>query len=395
MNLYAQHGFGDGGKIEAGLADSSISGVVFGAKDIAPDKLSDRLSELGRDWPDTTLLLDPQDYACLLGSRPNMRLGSLADYPYFTSCRRSQLESSAQVGERLRRAMEYQAGLPLSGVIAPNILISRSFDSVEAVIAKNFIRQTQGIWSAVGDKRPVFATLALSRQALLDRAEFESFLNDVTLLDNPPDGFYLLIAASSSEARTEIFDADVIAAWMALNYSLKLNGCEVVNGYSDRLAPFLCAAGGDIGCAGWFNTLRTFSLERFAPAVTGGRLPVQRYFTTRLLNRITYIELNALRSLLPNLLNGLPRDADFAPDEEPPRNREVLQSWESLMYLGQRFSGGEVAANLEKCETALGEAEELYAGIAATGYSLDAKSNADHIAALREGLALFKELVEL
>ncbi|MBI5384465.1 MAG: hypothetical protein HZA90_07225 [Verrucomicrobia bacterium] len=320
---------------------------------------------------------------------------SLEDYPYFTACRRSQLESSTQIAERLKRVMEFQASLPLSGIIAPNIVVSRSFDSVEAVVAKNFIRQTRVIWDAIGDARPVYATLALSHQTLLDRAELESFLNDITLLDNPPNGFYLLIAASSSEARTEIFNADVVAAWMAFNYSLKLSGYTVINGYADRLAPFLGAAGGDVGCAGWFNTLRTFSLERFAPAATGGRLPVQRYLSARLLNRLTFIELNALRNMLPNLLNSLPHDADYPPDEEPPRNREVLQSWETLVQLGQRFAGEDVAANLQHCEGSLNAAEELYAQIAATGYPLDAKSNSDHIAALREGIELFKEIPEL
>jgi hypothetical protein len=82
MKLYAQHGFGDGSKTDEGLADGSLDGVVFGAKDISPEKLTQRLAALGQAAPAAARLFDPQDYTCLLGSRPNMRMGTLVDYPY-------------------------------------------------------------------------------------------------------------------------------------------------------------------------------------------------------------------------------------------------------------------------------------------------------------------------
>lgn len=394
MKLYAQHGFQDGEKINEGFRDGSLSGVVFGPKDISPDRLPERLTELRAAFPAATTLFDPQYYASLLGSNPNIRLGNLEDYPYFRLSRRSQLESSDRVGEALRACLDYQAGLPVNGIIAPNILISRSFDSVEAVIAKNFVRQAGPVFQAVGDARPVFATLAISQQALLDPSELQSFLNDITLLDSPPHGFYLLVATSSSEARNELFNADVIAAWLLLNYTLKLGGFAVINGYSDRLSPFLGAVGGDVGCTGWFNTLRTFSLERFAPSGTGGRLPIQRYFSKRLLNRVTHIELDALRSLFPELVNGLPHDADYA-DGEPMRNREVLQSWEAIASLLGELTAGDIEGNLARCDSALAQTTSLYARLAATGYRVDARSGDEHLEPLREGIQLFKELAEL
>ena len=394
MKLFAQHGFGEGEKINEGLRDASISGVVFGPKDISPDRLPERLTELRTSFPTASVLFDPQYYASLLGTNPNIRLGNLEDYPYFRLSRRSQMESSDRVGEVLRACLDYQVSLPVNGIVAPNILISRSFDSVEAVIAKHFLRQTGATFAAIGDARPVYATLAVSQQGLLDPSELQSFLNDITLLDSPPTGFYLLIATSSSEARTELFNADVIAAWLLLNYTLKLAGFEVINGYSDRLSPFLGAVGGDAGCAGWFNTLRTFSLERFAPSGTGGRLPILRYLSKRLLNRITHIELDALRSLFPELVNGLPHDADYA-DGEPARNREVLQSWEAIAGLLGEMTSGNTEDNLARCEAALTNAAGLYTRLAAAGIRLDARSNNEHLEPIREGIQIFKELAEL
>ena len=82
-------------------------------------------------FPTASVLFDPQYYASLLGTNPNIRLGNLEDYPYFRLSRRSQMESSDRVGEVLRACLDYQVSLPVNGIVAPNILISRSFDSVE------------------------------------------------------------------------------------------------------------------------------------------------------------------------------------------------------------------------------------------------------------------------
>lgn len=393
MRLLAQHGFGEGDKINEGLRDGSIDGAVYGAKDITPDRLRDRLREIHESWPDASLFLDPQFYVALLGSNPNVRLGNLEKYPYFSTMRRGQLEGSNTIEVQIRNVLEFEAHLPVTGLIAPNIVISRSFDSVEAVIAKNFVRLARRGFAGLNDARPVYATLAMSREALTDKGELQAFLNDLTLLDEKPDGFYILIASSSSEARVDLLNSDVLAAWMLLNYSLKVNGYEVINGYSDLISPILGAVGGDFACTGWFNTLRSFSLARFAPTSAGGRQPIQRYLSNRLLNRITFIELNALRRAFPGIVNGLARDGLYE-QPEPERNQEVLQSWEALASILGRTSEGEVTENLEECVTALNDAEDLYAQIAMSGYPLDAKSSNQHLEPLREAIELFKRLAE-
>lgn len=219
-------------------------------------------------------------------------------------------------------------------------------------------------------------------------------MNDITLLNDPPDGFYLLIGARSVEARTDLYNADVIAAWMLLNYSLKINGYQVINGFSDLISPFLGAVGGDIGCTGWWSNLRTFSLDRFAPEATGGRQPVQRYLSTKLLNRITFYELDALRKIISDVVNGLSMDKKY--EGEPERAVEVLQSWEALSSLLDSLTGsGDSSKNLEKCAMALKLAEDLYTSINATRYRLDTKSDDTHLEPLREGMNLFKRRAEI
>lgn len=393
MKLFAQHGYGEGEKVNNGLKDGLISGVIFGAKDINPDRLETRLNEIKKEFPDAGRLFDSQYFVSLIGNDPNIKLGKLDEYSFFKARRRSQLEANNLVAEEIRKVLEFQAGLPVTHIIAPNILISRSFDSVEAVISKSFIRQTRKIFDEFKVKQPVFATLAISREALIDTTELESFLNDITLLDSPPDGFYLLIAARDVEARYDIFNADVVAAWMLLNYSLKINGFKVINGYSDTLSPFLGAVGGDIGCTGWWSNLRFFSLDRFAPEATGGRLPVQRYLSARLLNRITFYELNALRRFVPQIVNGLAKDEAY--ENEPERTVEILQTWEALSSMLESMAdSNDVSKNLNKCDDAIKLAEQLYSEIKFR-YRLDPKSDDNHLEPLREGINLFKKTAEI
>lgn len=393
MKLYAQHGYGEGEKIIQGLQKGIISGVIYGAKDVNPDRLNERLGKIAEISPAAGRLFDPQYYVSLRGSDPNIRLGKLEEYPYFSIMRRSQLESNKLIEDELRKVIKYQVGLPVTAIISPNILISRSFDSVEAVIAKNFIRQARGIYDEFSDKRPLYVTLAISREALIAFTELEAFLNDVTLLNSPPDGFYLLIGARSVEARTDLYNADVIAAWMLLNYSLKINGYQLINGYSDLISPFLGAAGGDIGCTGWWSNLRVFSMDRFAPEATGGRQPVQRYLSAKLLNRITFYELDALRRVIPDVVNGLSMDSEY--EGEPERAIEVLQSWEALSsLLTSLTASGDSLKNLGKCADAIKAAEDLYASFK-NRYHLDPKSDDIHLQALLEGMNLFKRRAEL
>ena len=334
-----------------------------------------------------------QYYAVFLADNQDARLGYLADdySVYLQQRRRGQLEREARVRDDVRAALEFQKALAVTSLIAPGILIPRSLNSVETVIAKNFIRAAGEEFAGLNDPRKVFATLAISREALVDKQELIEFVNEITALETPPHGFYLLVAARNTEARSDIYHADVIAGWMFLNHVLKLNGFEVINGYSDVLTPFLGAAGGTAGCFGWWSNLRAFSIDRFAPSTGGGRLPIQRYLSVGLLNRITYFELNALRDLgMQGVLNGLPLDSLYQNDPERPK--EVLQSWEAVRELNRRLLQGNSQNSLRRCVQAIGQAERLYDSIP---LPLDGKSNSEHLEPLREGIGLFARLAEI
>jgi hypothetical protein len=397
MKLYAQHGFGNGNKIERGLEDNLVDGLVFSPRDISIDRLGTTLDQiLSKSKCD--ILFDPQLYACFLAKTTEARLGCLLDddyKDYFQVYRRSTLEREQEVAKAIRLTLEFQKNFPFTAFIAPNILIPSSFNSIEAVIAKNFIRMTADEHSRLNDRRPVYATLAISREALLDKQELTEFLNEITVLENGPDGFYLLISARSADAKTDIYNTDVIAGIMLINHSLKINGFKVINGYSDILTPFVGAVGAEAGCSGWWSNLRAFSLDRFAPSEGGGRQPILRYLSMALLNRITYYELDQLRNIIPEIVNHIPSDKYYSEEngsEPEDRTIETLQSWDAIKGLNSKIAAKNTEQSLINSLNLINNANKLYDQIT---IQLDRKSSREHLDALRDGIFTFAERAEI
>jgi hypothetical protein len=406
MKLYAQHGFGQGDKTKNGIKRGCIDGVIYSPRDIGFPQLQSHIAEAAEINSAAEQFFDPQYYAAYNLTDADTRLGYLAaceEYQrYFRQRRRRELESDRQILEDdIENCLRFQNSLDVTGLIGPNILISRSFDSIEAGIAKKFIRLAGEVRSRLTGNKPLYATLAVSREALLDRRELFSFLEDITVLDTPPDGFYMLVAASSSDAREDVFHADVIAGWLLLNHSLSVNGYQIINGYSDLLTPFLGIAGATAGATGWWLNSRVFSLGRFLPA-GGGRLPNPRYLSKVLLNRITYVELAQITNLrrrfpeIPEVLNGLESDSLYPSEDgyEPERVDEVLQSWEAIRSLCDDLCHDDINATLQSCRDAIIRATEAYAAIESQ-IRLDPKSNSDHLESLSEGLRLFVRHAEI
>ncbi|MCW5547376.1 MAG: hypothetical protein KIT44_00260 [Opitutaceae bacterium] len=401
MKLFVQHGYGEGQKVQAGIDAGYIDGVIYSPKDIGLGRLQGSLDDLAKRKPAAERLFDPQYYATLVANAPNSRCGLLmSEYAeYFSARRRGQLEQEGRVRDDLRDTLRFTKKLNLSSVITPGIFVPRSLNSIEAVIAKNFIRFSKTTAKEVGESRPVLATLAISCEALRRHQELIEFLTDLTLLENPPDGFYLLVGTSGTDGRQEIYHADTIAGWLFLTHTLALNGLRAVNGYSDRLTPFLGACGAAAGASGWWSNLRNFGLGRFAPEASGGRLPTPRYLSCALLNRITFDELERLRGVVPDVLNGLPTDKLYPVEDgsEPERNQEVLQSWDAIRELNRRLvAEGDTEASLANCRKGIADAAGLYLEVQGALFSpLDSKSDDSHLAPLSDGLELFAELAEL
>lgn len=401
MKLYAQQGYGTGtgenDRIMAGLEAGYIQGAIISPKDFSSERAIALLKQMEDEYPEADRLFDPQWYASILAYDPDSRMGKLVtdDYSYFQARRRTQMESESQVRADLEACLSFQAQMPLTAAFAPGIVIRQRFNSAEGVIAKNFIRNARAAWDKVGDDRPLYATLAMDAEALQDRLALEEFLAEITVLDSPPDGYYLLVHQPTSGIAPELVDPRTLAGWMLMNHSLGLNGFKIINGYSDVLTPFLAAAGGQAGATGWFNTQKVFSLDRFSPPSPGGRRPVYRYMSTRLLNSIRFDELQRLRGRFPGILNGLPTDDFYDPENGSMPDgqlQEVLQTWDAI----SSFVPEGDSPDLSGCEEWIARATSQYEQInLAPGMRLMGRSNGDHLESLSGGLRLFAELAEI
>ena len=398
MKLFAQHGFSDGLKTVEGLGKELIDGVIFSPRDITREKLRESASKFTESAPISERLFDPQYYATLSALDPLSRTGYLKEeYAYYFAPRRyDQLLRESELIEDVSKVLECEAALPLTALIGPNIIVGRLFDSAEASIAMNFVRATGVQGRKIAPEKRIYATLAVSGEALINTEELLRFLNQLIVVETPPDGFYVLVASGITEARTEHFNAEVIAGWMFLNHMLSVKGFSVINGFSDLLTPFLGAAGAEAGATGWWSNLRTFSLERFSPATGGGRTPTERYLSCALLNRITYYELDILRRRVRSVLNRLGTDALYAWEgSQPPRNKEVLQTWDAIKALNQALVSVEEEESLHRCAKAVETALDTYALISQQAVALNSKSGNSHLEDMDGALRLFKRLAEL
>jgi len=267
MKLLSQHGFGDGEKSLTGIENKYIDGIIYSPKDYSPKQVNNSIEKILNIDAKASFYIDPQFYISLYALNDGIKLGKLTEWNCFKPYRRNDLENPDILQNIIKGYLKYESKFPVSALISPNIYITRSFDSIEASIAKNFIRYTKEVYNAINisNKPPVFASLVLSREALINKEEFFSFVNDLTSIENPPDGYYIIIGSRSLQSLSDIFDADVIANWMFLNYALRNNGFIIINGFADILSPLLGIAGANACSTGWWSNLRMFSLDKFMP----------------------------------------------------------------------------------------------------------------------------------
>src|SRR6266568_2094383 len=348
MKILAQHGHQPGEKVNRGLKQAVTDGVIFSARYAAPDKARTLINEARLMKADAEILIDPEFYATRLIGSPNCQLGSLPDWSFFKGEKRRDLIREKSVVAFLKRAQEAMINLDVSAYIAPNVYIPQSFDSIEGAAALNFIGRAKGVF---GKKKLVYATLSVDGRALLSGEDFQGFVNDLTSLDDPPDGFYVLIGGGPLSERADLVQADfvdakIIGGWMFLNYVLSQNNFRVVNGFADVLTPFLAVACGASCATGWWANLKVFSMGRYVkPPNSGGQTPAIRYLSKLLLKHIKITERYNYSQLVPEITNGL--SFDFVYDSgSPDRTEEALQMWEALGSLAGEVCTGDITKDL-------------------------------------------------
>ena len=395
MNILAQHGFGPKDKITRGVDEGLIAGAVLSPRYLTPEKMEKHVGEL--QGGNAQALMDPEFFATAFFHHIDPSLGSLEKWDYLRTPRRSELITGAAIPGIIEEALQKQAELGFQEWIAPNVYVPKA-DSIDAAIAINFITHTKKIAETVGNA-PVFATLAVSRDAIINDDDFRNILDALTAAESPPDGYYILVGSASDRdsgggVRSDIYEPEVIAGWMYMNYVLSINGARVLNGYCHLLSPLLGIAGAEACAHGWFSTLKRFSVNKYTKGRGGGHPPLIRYVSTPLLSYLKQVDYEEFKAVVPAVATGSSYDAIYE-GNDPSRTEEALQSWEALNVFCRECCSGDTKKDIAYIRDHIEQALELWAELQGAGFSQDVEQNRERINAMKQGLSLFEEWAEI
>lgn len=402
MSILAQCGYGRGGKIEQGLNDGVIHGVIMSPRDERKNRLEPAIHDWGGSHPNALVMFDPQFYAASLN---NPRDGHLSEFDYYNN--NSGLGRTHFSGTRIqgyvRECLDYQHqtfGSNAAYLISPTTLFD-SFRDSWSQIALNMAVESADYHLSLNSPQPLLISLVISETAFQTMDAVEEFLDALTEIDT--QGFYIIIRRNSASLQNAMESAPFGRFMYFCHVLTTINEYNVIVGYSDWHSFLLKVAGVTHTATGWYQNLRQFSLARFQPS-PGGRRPRKRYSSAPLLScPLINPELQDiyLANHLALVLSGSNYDAILQND---PAAGEVnwtdeiscIAHWSSLNALSQRLSAlSTQSARIREAERLMHNALTLYTQLGSQNVYFDPTTGSDHIREWQDSLQEFRALAGL
>ena len=354
MTIFAQHGWGKADKIQRGIADQSINGVILSPRDESPASLSSFASSLP---PEIHRLADPQLYASTVWP---VRDGKLSNYEHYRQHLTPASFTVAAIRDFVDKSLQWQYGIDVTNILSPTVLVddlNSPWAQIAMMLAQETIAQHNG-------EVPLLISVVVGEDALRQRTLVDAWLNEITGFE--VDGFYLVVRRASESYRQH-YEPDVLSSLLGVCYSLaELNQYEVVMGYTDMATLLMHAVGVQATGSGWFAGLRQFNLRRFQPS-SGGRRARARYSSAPLLNSIYMTELDTIHSggRIPDVLSGTGYDTRFTGNTNPenvalPDDDAALHHWCALDAISRSVAGPTIGDRLDNARDLIVQARALY-----------------------------------
>lgn len=222
--------------------------VVLSPRDLNDDQLS-RLSSSLRELPNSSSLLDPQVY---LPHADHERLCSHAYWP--AEYQTGTFWTGQGLSDLIRKLLELNVALQTSAFILPGLLASAVDDDWLAT-QEMVLEEAR----ARGVQAPVYATIALSADAVKDQNQIATLLEAAARWN--PVGYYLV--CEHLDGRYLVEDPDWLANVLDLVAGLKLMGKRVILGYCNQQMLIAAIAKADALCSGTWMNVRSFPPDKF------------------------------------------------------------------------------------------------------------------------------------
>ena len=394
MTLLAQHGWGKSDKIQTGLNDESINGLIVSPRDETPDKAASLIASIASEFPDSMRLFDPLFHAGMITPAND---GKLSDYNYYRpNLTRRDFIGTARYAGYAADVLGYQYSLNVSAIVSPTIELVNFGDS-SAQIALQLADASIVYHASQTDDRPLLVSFLINENALGSRDDLDAFLDAVTLMDT--SGFYVVMNRARS-THEPLIEPDRLAGLMYLVYIMRVvNGFDVYCGYSDLVGLLLHAAGATATACGWAGTLRRFTFQRFRTS-TGGSRPRPRYLSTPVLESVLISELDQIFEMasIREFVSGTTYDRAFRtshPYAVPWADREAaLHHWEALASRINAIEPMAVVDALAEVLDWIDTAETVRNDAALLGVQFEPPAG-DHLDMWRRAIGQFRNMIEL
>ncbi|WP_301171080.1 hypothetical protein [Brevibacillus nitrificans] len=401
MTLFAQHGYGKSTKIERGIQQGLLSGVILSPKDESEPNLRSYVQSLRSDFPHIEVMLDPQFYHVPI---PNANVRNL---PSYANLYPGPLPLSSFRGRQIQTyvndVLNYQDQLGTSYLVSPSIIVN-SFSDREAQVVLNLAQEAIDLHKQNNyNQSDLLISLTIHETAFTNTAQMDSFLNEISILD--AKGFYLIIVRNTSDYN-QLFDNNTaLVNILTFIYSLsEINEFRVIMGYSDFLGLLYLSVGAYSIATGWHNSLRKFTMKRILPS-TGGRQPRPRYSSAPLLNSILLSELDSAfqqTSVMAQIMSGTTYDNNINSAPNPlsavwDKDTGQMEHWAAINSAITNIISGKptVTDKLDSLEQAIIRAQGLYSILHSRYVPLETNSNSDHLTIWNTAIADFRALTNV
>lgn len=277
--IIAQHGYAASDRVEKGLQDQIIDGVVISASNVKPEEVQAKLTNITTTSSNAFVLFDSEYYVNFMDEAD--KFGKLVDYKYFKHPKAvSDLASPKALQAISKEVIDNQVRWGFNKLTSPSIEVP-TFGSANESYSLSLLNSTiEYVEDHVKDKE-LYGSILLNEAAFNDLERMGAYL-DILTRPNSLTGYYLVVDRTGG-ARPFWENPQSLAAYMYFINVLSSNKKDVILGYCDGTALLGLAVGASHASVGWWQNSTNFTKRRFIKS--GGRRR-KEYYSKQLMNSI-------------------------------------------------------------------------------------------------------------